>query len=296
MLLNVCVPDGLLSGDTFTCEAEGQSFDISVPEGCCGGQVLEVDLPVVQETLSTPAVSPGMTLVEIIVPDECYSGMEFAVQWGENEFTLNVPEGCEPGQLISVELPVLEDPPVGMPRSRRSSAYNAEAQQAFEEQAALQQEQEALEQQRALEQLQQLAVTPAQAQLDVRGGRIALPSGGKYFTGQVLEVMRSDGSWSNAKIVDWESGGDTYTVTLEESGMTKYFVESDELRTRREGTFLRGALVEVVTGELGECYPGGRIDEYDDESGTFTVRRFDTGGLGRLYYVAADEVRGISYF
>ena len=76
----------------------------------------------------------------------------------------------------------------------------------------------------------------------------------------------------------------------------RYFVESDELRTRREGTFLRGALVEVVTGELGECYPGGRIDEYDDESGTFTVRRFDSGGLGRLYYVAADEVRGISYW
>lgn len=198
MLLNVCVPDGLLSGDTFTCEAEGQSFDISVPEGCCGGQVLEVDLPVVQETLSTPAASPGMTLVEIVVPDECYSGMEFAVQWGENEFTLNVPEGCEPGQLISVELPVLEDPPVGMPRSRRSSD-SLEAQQAFEEQAALQQEQEALEQQQALEQLQQLAVTPAQAQLDVRGGRIALPSGGKYFTGQVLEVMRSDGSWSNVR-------------------------------------------------------------------------------------------------
>ncbi len=78
--------------------------------------------------------------------------------------------------------------------------------------------------------------------------------------------------------------------------LTRFFVESDELRTRREGTFLRGALVEVVTAEFGECYPGGRIDEYDDESGTFTVRRFDTGGLGRLYYVAADEVRGISYF
>ena len=78
--------------------------------------------------------------------------------------------------------------------------------------------------------------------------------------------------------------------------MTKYFVECDELRARREGTFLHGALVEVVSGELGERYPGGRIDEYDDESGTFTGRRFDSGGLGRLYYVAADEVRGISYW
>ena len=270
MLLQVCVPDGLLSGDLFTCEAEGQSFDVSVPEGCCGGQVLEVDLPVVQETPSCQDMplgdvlaeaSPGMTLVELVVPEECYPGMEFCVQWGENEFTLAVPEGCEPGQLISVELPVIEDPPVGMPRSRKNSSYSLDTQQAYEEQAALQQQQQALELQLALQEHQ----LPAQAQLDVRGARTALPSGGKFFTGQVLEVMRSDGSWSNvrrplphplptpqpltrtthstastlrppsdqtrprrarapprqAKIVDWEAGGDTYTVTLEDSGMTK---------------------------------------------------------------------------
>ena len=195
MLLNVCVPDGLLSGDTFTCEAEGQSFNISVPEGCCGGQVLEVDLPVVQQTLSTPEASPGMTLVELVVPEECYAGMEFEVLWGENEFTLTVPEGCEPGQLISVELPVIEDPPVGMPRSRKNSSYSLDTQQAYEEQAALQQQQQALELQLALQEHQ----LPAQAQLDVRGARTALPSGGKFFTGQVLEVMRSDGSWSNVR-------------------------------------------------------------------------------------------------
>ena len=192
MLLQVCVPDGLQSGDTFTCEAEGQAFEISVPEGCCGGQVLEVDLPVVQETLSTPEVqesSPGMTLVEIVVPDGCYPGMEFSVQWGENEFTLAVPEGCEPGQPISVELPVIEDPPSGRPRSRRSSD-TLELQGAFEEQLALQQ-QHALQQR-----LESLSETPAQAQLESRSKLIALPSGGKYFTGQVLEVMRSDGSWS----------------------------------------------------------------------------------------------------
>ena len=204
MLLQVCVPDGLLSGDLFTCEAEGQSFDVSVPEGCCGGQVLEVDLPVVQETPSCQDMplgdvlaeaSPGMTLVELVVPEECYPGMEFCVQWGENEFTLAVPEGCEPGQLISVELPVIEDPPVGMPRSRKNSSYSLDTQQAYEEQAALQQQQQALELQLALQEHQ----LPAQAQLDVRGARTALPSGGKFFTGQVLEVMRSDGSWSNVR-------------------------------------------------------------------------------------------------
>ena len=42
-------------------------------------------------------------------------------------------------------------------------------------------------------------MTPAQAQLEERGARVALPSGGKFFIGQVLEVMRSDGSWSNVR-------------------------------------------------------------------------------------------------
>ena len=34
----------------------------------------------------------------------------------------------------------------------------------------------------------------------------------------------------------------THSLTI------RYFVESDELRARREGTFLRGALVEVLAG------------------------------------------------
>ena len=89
MLLNVCVPDGLLSGDTFTCEAEGQSFNISVPEGCCGGQVLEVDLPVVQQTLSTPEASPGMTLVELVVRGRALAAARDS--WG-----LEMPAGCRP--------------------------------------------------------------------------------------------------------------------------------------------------------------------------------------------------------
>ena len=108
--------------------------------------MLEVDLPVVQQTLSTPEASPGMTLVELVVPEECYPGMEFEVLWGDNGFTLTVPEGCEPGQLISVELAVIDDPPVGMPRSRRSSDA-LEALAAFDEQVALQQQQQAVEQQ-----------------------------------------------------------------------------------------------------------------------------------------------------
>ena len=37
MLLAVDVPDGLQPGDVFTCEAGGSSFEVVVPDGCCGG-------------------------------------------------------------------------------------------------------------------------------------------------------------------------------------------------------------------------------------------------------------------
>ena len=70
----------------------------------------------------------------------------------------------------------------------------------------------------------------------------------------------------------------------------------EELRAGREGSFRRGALCEVRQGET--CYPGARIDAYDDETGTYTVRRFDTGprGRGLLMYVEEGEVRGVSYW
>ncbi len=95
-------------------------------------------------------------------------------------------------------------------------------------------------------------------------------------------------------MIDWEGGGDTYTVELYGSGQLKYMVESSDLRTRREGAFDHGALVDVCRG--GTRYPGGRVLSYDDESDTYEVQRHDSGGSGKLWFVSNDELREVRYW
>ena len=46
MLLTVQIPAGLFPGDPLTVEVSGQSFTVTVPDGCVAGMDLEVDLPV----------------------------------------------------------------------------------------------------------------------------------------------------------------------------------------------------------------------------------------------------------
>ena len=47
-----------------------------------------------------------------------------------------------------------------------------------------------------------------------------------------MEVTRTDGGWTLAKVTDYEDGGMTYTVQLTD-GRLKYFVEESELRIPR---------------------------------------------------------------
>jgi hypothetical protein len=99
---------------------------------------------------------------------------------------------------------------------------------------------------------------------------------------------------AQATVIDWEGGGDTYTVELYGSGQLKYMVESSDLRARREGAFDHGALVDVCRG--GTRYPGGRVLSYDDESDTYEVQRHDSGGSGKLWFVSNDELREVRYW
>ena len=46
-----------------------------------------------------------MPVVEVAVPDGCYTGDVFTVTSGEQQLDVTVPEGCGPGMLLAVELP-----------------------------------------------------------------------------------------------------------------------------------------------------------------------------------------------
>lgn len=47
------------------------------------------------------------TSVEIVVPDGCFAGMEFTVEWGDTSYNITVPDGVGAGQLLTIELPAL---------------------------------------------------------------------------------------------------------------------------------------------------------------------------------------------
>ena len=47
------------------------------------------------------------TSVETIVPEECFAGSEFTVEWGGKSYTFTVPDGVTAGQLLTIELPAL---------------------------------------------------------------------------------------------------------------------------------------------------------------------------------------------
>ena len=56
------------------------------------------------------------TSVEILVPEGCFAGTEFTVDWGDTSYNIMVPDGVTPGQLLAIELPALgEDTAVTHP-------------------------------------------------------------------------------------------------------------------------------------------------------------------------------------
>ena len=71
MLLQVCVPDGLVPGMAMTVASPtNEEFTITVPDGCQAGDLIDVDLPVSDSTMheTQPLV------VTVVVPDGCRSG------------------------------------------------------------------------------------------------------------------------------------------------------------------------------------------------------------------------------
>ena len=47
--------------------------------------------------------------VEIVVPDGCSAGMDFTVEWGGTSYNITVPYSVTAGQLLTIELPALQE-------------------------------------------------------------------------------------------------------------------------------------------------------------------------------------------
>ena len=113
VMMQVTVPDGLLPGDSMNIAVGEQEFTITVPDGVMGGDPIDVDLPVAEEE---PAEEPeaATTTVSIVVPDGCYEGTEFTVDFDGREFNIVVPDGVGPGETIEVGISAMRKTPVGL--------------------------------------------------------------------------------------------------------------------------------------------------------------------------------------
>jgi hypothetical protein len=104
MLMAVVVPAGLRAGDTMAIEAEGQVFEVMVPEGCSGGAEIEVELPVEPPGIDLNSTAEEISL-EVVVPDGVGEGQAFTVETEWGSFEICVPAGCGPGSAVAVTLP-----------------------------------------------------------------------------------------------------------------------------------------------------------------------------------------------
>ena len=118
VFVEVTVPDGVLPGDSFLLEFDGQQLDVTCPKDCFAGDVISVPVDVPE--------SSGAEQIDVVLPDGCFPGMEFTVACDDGrEFNLLVPEGCEPGSLLTVDVPPprgLEDAVHGEPEAPAEEA------------------------------------------------------------------------------------------------------------------------------------------------------------------------------
>ena len=98
-MVTVCVPDGVYEGQEFQLEFEGQVLNVICPDGCAGGDEINLEVP------AAPAdgAPPPPMLVDVVIPDGCYAGNEFTVDFDGKSFNIIVPDGLNPGEMLTVE-------------------------------------------------------------------------------------------------------------------------------------------------------------------------------------------------
>eukprot|EP00322_Chrysochromulina_rotalis_P011980 CAMPEP_0115846774 /NCGR_PEP_ID=MMETSP0287-20121206/10034_1 /TAXON_ID=412157 /ORGANISM="Chrysochromulina rotalis, Strain UIO044" /LENGTH=232 /DNA_ID=CAMNT_0003300575 /DNA_START=26 /DNA_END=724 /DNA_ORIENTATION=+ len=213
--VTVNVPDGIYEGDEFTLEYEGTQLTVVCPGGCGPGDAinLQIDLPTTEDSLPQQ--------VNIVIPDGCYAGDEFTVEFDGRSFNIAVPDGCEPGMELTVDVPHVEDTPAPAPAqapaSTRAKYRNMDIPPYRGAGSSS-----------SLEPSKRTAEWAPSTSLFSMGP----PEGfgnpaGDFHVGQLVQVTRSDGSWTYGKIMDHEAEGNTYSVMTRAGA--KHFVEREDL-------------------------------------------------------------------
>lgn len=254
-MMSVEVPEGIAAGEAFLVVApNGQEVTIECPEGCGAGDLLEVALPddaPPSEQPTEPAVSEPQ-LVEIVIPDGCGEGDEFLVEFNGTQFSVGVPPGCTAGMAITIEVPAAPEAPADEPPAAEpleSFEKEDETSSALGKLSISEGERYALPDPPAFlggggssdkhEPLPSKFGNPFDYSSDEDDKEPSIFAGGFKLHGeeskkcgdfsvdQLIQVTRSDGTWTYGKIMDYDEMGDSYTI-MTKAG-PKYMVDRADL-------------------------------------------------------------------
>jgi len=260
----VAVPDGVYEGHEFVLEYGGQQLTVCCPDGCGPGDEINLEVPAGDEDSSTGAAPPP-NLVDVAVPDGCCPGMEFTVEFEGRSFNITVPDGVNAGEMLTVEVPAAEDAPSPAPEPKQPAPGKQKMQisnmeiPAFRGGSSASQapKREKLDAAKYLDGLDIPAYrgpmkgvtansvnahakwAPATNLFDMGPDQGYGRAAGDFKVGQLVQVLRSNGSWTYAKMMDYDPLGDVYSV-MTKAG-PKYFVERDDIT------------LEVVENPSGGC-------------------------------------------
>jgi len=213
----VTVPDGIFAGDEFVIEFDGQQLSVVCPDGCQGGDAINLTVPASGgDTGGDEGAPPSVT---VSVPEGCYPGDEFTVEFDGRSFNVGVPDGCGPGTELTVEVPPAESAPAPAPapagRDRPSSSSQRDMNIPPYRGG-----------QRPGEKKKNSSDWAPSSSLFSMGPAEGFGNpAGAYSVGQLVQVTRSDGSWTYGKIMDYDDLGDNYSV-MTKAG-PKYMVDPD---------------------------------------------------------------------
>jgi hypothetical protein len=131
---------------------------------------------------------------------------------------------------------------------------------------------------------------------EASSSRAVAMASGTYSVGEHVQVLRTDGSWSPAEVIDWDATSDTYTVRLTATNQLKYMMSDSEVQPRnfqveRCGEHFVGRRVQVPTvGAESRDEVMGEIRSFDPVNRTYDIL-MDTGLFKRGVQAEAIRVK-----
>jgi len=219
-IIEVAIPDGVGPGDEFLVEFDGTQFNIGVPDGCGPGMMIQVEVPAAaaaEEPPAEPEPEPEPAKPSVDQATEKAAGMTLSdsnSSRGGGSASSGGRGGTKSSSSSSSSYskkPVyssfddgFDDPPY-----RKSSPFDYDYGSSYSSYAP--------------------KWEPEPSVFDggfVLAGEHAEKCG-DFMVGQLVQVTRSDGSWTYGKVQEYDEMADNYTV-LTKMG-PKYFVERADL-------------------------------------------------------------------